>query len=155
MSWTEEDIKKLNAKRDSQKRSYADELSASLFKESEKGDPINLKGMEGTLSANKLTSYVIKLLEPHVTTVWRQNNYATRGRKFIGMEGLSDVIMVLKNGLWGAVEIKSGKDTITDAQVQFLMKVHTSGGIAHIVRTYKDAEDVKIKIIRKYETHSD
>ena len=61
-------------------------------------------------------------------SVWRQNNYATRGRKFIGRKGLPDIIgFDIMNGKAVYAEVKTVNDKLSDDQVQFLHEASEAG----------------------------
>jgi VRR-NUC domain-containing protein len=64
--------------------------------------------------------------------VWRQNNIAVRGRKFIGRLGVSDLIGITKDGRWVACEIKTINDFLSEDQKNFLNDVKKAGGISLI-----------------------
>lgn len=66
--------------------------------------------------------------------VWRNNNIAVRGRKFIGRLGVSDLIGISKDGKWVACEIKTINDVFSDEQKQFLNDVKKAGGIALVAK---------------------
>jgi hypothetical protein len=52
--------------------------------------------------------------------VWRQNNHATRGRKFIGMKGMPDIIGYGMDGKAVYCEVKTEGDRLSDDQIAFM-----------------------------------
>ena len=90
-------------------------------------------------TTSQLTEHAILIANLNGCEVWRQNNHATRGRKFIGREGLSDVVGICKrSGIWIALEIKGPGDKLSEAQVKFLKMVNDSGGIGMEVRNSRE-----------------
>ena len=79
---------------------------------------------------------------------WRANSGAVtaeyKGKKrfirFAGIEGLSDIIGILPDGRFLAIECKVGKNKATELQLQFLSAVNQSGGVAFIARSWDDVE---------------
>lgn len=85
------------------------------------------------LTASEITSAALEELELRGWDVWRQNNLAVRGRRFIGREGQSDIIGFSKyTGIFMACEVKKKGDTLKDDQRLFLGAVMKSGGISII-----------------------
>lgn len=82
------------------------------------------------LSASQITLSAKKELTLRGVKVWRNNNLAVRGRKFIGEPGASDMIGYTKQGLICAVEVKTIKDKFSKEQIEFLTELHNAGGIA-------------------------
>ncbi len=77
--------------------------------------------------------------------VWRQNNVgvydAKRGvyRSGSAMRGVSDVLGIHKGtGKFIAVEVKVGKDALSDYQIVFLKRVQEAGGVAITARNFVD-----------------
>jgi hypothetical protein len=66
--------------------------------------------------------------------VWRNNNMAVRGRKFIGRRGVSDIIGIRNDGRWVACEVKTINDRLSEDQKQFLTDIKNAGGIALIAK---------------------
>lgn len=69
--------------------------------------------------------------------LWRQNTGATvaehKGRRrFIrfGVPGQSDLTGIGPGGIRVEIEVKRPGGTVTDAQAQWLIRIHESGGIA-------------------------
>lgn len=67
---------------------------------------------------------------------WRNQTMGTydaaagRYRKFTGLKGVSDVLMVLPGGRFGAVECKYGKGRLSEDQQRFIDAVNAAGGFA-------------------------
>jgi hypothetical protein len=83
------------------------------------------------LSASDITRDALLILQAKGWEVWRQNNIAVRGRKFIGKKGQGDIIGFHRtNGRFIAVEVKKIGDTIKDDQHKFLSTVQRAGAVA-------------------------
>ena len=72
------------------------------------------------LTAGELTTYALRVLNAWGCTVWRQNNHATRGRKFIGMKGVPDIIGHDLEGRAVYAEVKTVSDRLSRDQVEFM-----------------------------------
>ena len=62
-----------------------------------------------------------------------------------GKKGAADIIGILKDGRFLAVECKSDKGRLSEAQERFLNKVKDMGGLAVVARSFKDIEKVLIE----------
>lgn len=101
-------------------------------------------------STNDLTKATIKMLLLIGFNVWRNNNgavYDPTRRAFrsnSSTPGISDIIGYRRNsGQFIAVEIKNGKDVMSDAQTLFLNALNNNGGIGLVVRNIDDVENLK------------
>lgn len=63
--------------------------------------------------------------------------------------GVSDIVGVINNGPFFAIEVKAGKNTTSAAQELFLFNIERLGHIAIVARS---VEDVK-KVLLEYETN--
>lgn len=81
------------------------------------------------LSASQITSSAKKELTLRGVKIWRNNNLAVKGRKFIGERGVPDLIGY-KKGLFVGCEIKKIGDKFKKEQIDFLTDLHNAGGIA-------------------------
>ena len=72
------------------------------------------------------------------------------GNRFLsfGKVGSADIIGILPDGKFLAVECKSDNGRLSEAQKIFLDKIKNMGGISVVARTFKDIE--KILIENKY-----
>ncbi len=84
------------------------------------------------LDKSVIRESAIKELTWRGYTVWRNNNIAVRGRKFIGRLGVSDLIGITKDGRWVACEVKTLNDRLSDDQIDFLNDIKKAGGVALI-----------------------
>jgi len=82
------------------------------------------------LTKDVIRASALKELTWRAYTVWRNNNIAVRGRKFIGRLGVSDIIGITKDGRWVACEVKTLHDRLSADQMKFLNEIKHSGGIA-------------------------
>lgn len=94
---------------------------------------------------NKLTKAAIQLLTFRGFTVWRNNNVAVYDRNIGGFRrnstklGVSDIIgYQKKTGRAIYVEIKTGKDKLSDEQRAFLIDALKNGCIAFECRCIED-----------------
>jgi hypothetical protein len=60
-------------------------------------------------------------------TVWRQNNLAVRGRKFIGKKGMPDIIGYDSEGCAVWCEVKTINDKISEHQIDFMTDAMYAG----------------------------
>lgn len=78
--------------------------------------------------------------------VWRNNTGSTKiGRRFIrfGYPGSSDILGILPNGKFLAVECKKEKGGIlSDKQVEFLNRIKENGGVAVCVHSVNELEKI-------------
>ena len=88
-----------------------------------------------------LTKAALSLLVMYGFKVWRQNNGGVYDAKLecyragSSTPGISDIIGYHKaTGRFAAVEIKSGADTLSDVQEDFLDEVRRAGGFACVGR---------------------
>lgn len=101
-------------------------------------------------SANNLTKQAIRILDLKGYNCWRQNNGGIFDptkkvfRANSSTPGISDIIGYhRRTGQFLAVEIKSGKDKLTDEQKLFLENVEKAGGLALVIRTTDDILKIK------------
>ena len=100
-------------------------------------------------SANVLTQHALRILALKGYYCWRQNNAAIYDsekkvyRKNSTKKGVSDIIGFHRHtGRFVAVEIKAGKDRLSEEQEAFLELVKTSGGVSLVVRNSEDLEKI-------------
>ena len=78
-------------------------------------------------TASELTKFAISELSVLGCTVWRANNIAIPGRKFIGKKGMSDIIGYDKSGVSVWCEVKTINDKISEHQIDFLTDAMYAG----------------------------
>lgn len=96
-------------------------------------------------TASELTKFAIGQLEFMGFVVWRANNIAVPGRKFIGMRGMSDIIGYHRVGgksVW--CEVKTINDRLSKFQTDFLDFAKLSGCHTFICSQAKDG-NVELK----------
>lgn len=72
-------------------------------------------------SASEITEYAIKVLTLLGYKVWRSNNLAVKGRKFIGQKGVADISGYKRfTGVRLECEVKKIGDTLRQDQIDFL-----------------------------------
>jgi len=83
------------------------------------------------MTTSAITKEAISRLSALGYKVWRNNNIAVRGRKFIGEYGVSDVLgYKLQGGTSLFCEVKGPGDTLSDDQKAFLWDAHNAGCFA-------------------------
>lgn len=85
------------------------------------------KARNAGITAAQLTKWAIVVLTTKGFTVWRQNNLAVPGRKFIGLKGVPDVIGYDKEGRAVYCEVKAGEDRLSEAQIDFMSSASKAG----------------------------
>lgn len=80
-----------------------------------------------SIPANQLTKWALVVLTTKGCKVWRQNNLAAPGRKFIGMRGLPDVVGYDAEGHAVYCEVKAVGDKLSDAQIAFMSDASKAG----------------------------
>jgi len=71
--------------------------------------------------------------------IWDAKRKAYR-RNAKRLRGVSDILGVLPDGRLLALEVKKGRNVMTEEQEHFLMSVRQSGGVADDVRCIRDVE---------------
>ena len=96
------------------------------------------------MSANALTRAALQLLKLRGFLAWRANQIPVRGRVFIGLPGVPDVVAIEpqtvgKDGgrFWG-VEVKVGKDEQSEAQIDFEREAKKRGAVYIVARSLDD-----------------
>jgi len=98
------------------------------------------------MTANDLTHIVQRLATKLGGRLFRNNSgrYKTEHGRWVQFgvppKGGSDLIGWMPGGRFAAVEIKVGRDKLSDEQAAFLAAVIKAGGIGGVVRTVEDAE---------------
>jgi hypothetical protein len=95
------------------------------------------------MTAKELTKQVLKELELRGVWVWRQNNIHVQGRTFNGKRGVPDIIGVNKKGKFIGIEIKAGKDRMSEFQEAFKEEIEKRGAVYLVVRNLQDLEKLK------------
>lgn len=78
---------------------------------------------------------------------WRQNNTGLfdprigRYRPTTGLLGVADILGVLPDGRFLAIECKSTTGKPSEAQIAFLANVNARGGLAFVARSLDDAKE--------------
>lgn len=105
-----------------------------------------MEGPHPRLTESQIQALTLGWLKTKGFFVWRQNNGgvwdASREayRNANGLKGVSDILGVLPDGRFLAIEVKSSKGKTSKDQDAFLASVNAHGGLAFVVR---DLEDVK------------
>lgn len=69
---------------------------------------------------------------------------STRGYRYVtfGFRGCSDIVGQMTDGRFLAIEVKTVRGEVTDAQQRFLDLVKSHGGVSGVVRSVDDAREV-------------
>lgn len=109
-----------------------------------------------------LVAAVIQWLRYHRIFAWRQNNTAVFDkrsrsfRRFQGLRGVSDILGVLPDGRFLAIECKVGTRPLTDDQKKFLRQIENNGGLSLVVRSLADLKrHLSSYIFVQEENHDD
>jgi hypothetical protein len=95
------------------------------------------------LTASQITKEATRILEERNCFVWRNNNLAVRGRTFIGLKGIPDIIGFHKfTAIAVYCEVKTKNDKMSEHQVNFMIKAKQSG--CHCLIASDDNGQVKI-----------
>lgn len=106
----------------------------------------------GQTTANELTACVRDFLVMrghHANRVNTQGNYSQKLGKFIhsgSTRGASDLNCII-NGLSVQIEIKVGKDKLSEAQIKQRDSVQAAGGIYIVVKNFDDFIDQYCEIV--------
>lgn len=75
---------------------------------------------------------------------WRQNQGMTtehgRVRSFRGLKGVSDVLGILPDGRFLAIECKAATGNPSPEQIAFLEAIRARGGVAFVARSLEDVK---------------
>ena len=97
------------------------------------------------LTASQITESAIKELTYRQCEVWRQNQIPVPGRRFVGKRGLADIIgFHRKTGVFVMCEVKTKNDKLSPEQIELLVKVRASGGLA-LIATENDKGNIELK----------
>ena len=89
-------------------------------------------------TAGEITKFAINLLTEMGFYVWRANNIAIPGRKFIGLKGMSDIIGYDQGGVAVWCEVKTISDKLSQHQIDFLNRATNMGCKCYIAMQDKD-----------------
>lgn len=79
-------------------------------------------------TASEITDYAIKVLTLLGYKVWRSNNLAVKGRRFIGQKGVGDITGYKRfTGVRCECEVKTKRDKLSDDQIDFLNEAKENG----------------------------
>lgn len=91
-------------------------------------------------TASELTKFILSELSAMGFTVWRANNIAVPGRKFIGKRGMPDIIGYDRGGYAVWCEVKTINDRLSEHQVTFLNDAMNAGCRVFISMQDKDGK---------------
>ncbi len=74
--------------------------------------------------------------------VYDQARGAYRTNSGVGAcNGVADILGVLPNGRFFAIEVKGKGDKLSDEQVEFISNIIKNGGLAFVAHSLQDAKD--------------
>lgn len=96
---------------------------------------------------NKILAYLIELgifcWKNQSTGIYDANAGAFRKKSAYQINGVSDVLAILPDGRFLAIEVKNGKKgVVSDEQEFFLAKINRFGGIGFVARYFEDVSGV-------------
>ena len=101
--------------------------------------------------ANKLTAQVTKKLDAAGIFYWRQNNMPVHDprlnngyggyRSHSGLKGVPDIICII-DGQFVGIEIKAGKDRLSEHQILFKKRCERNGGKYLVVKHPDDVDSL-------------
>lgn len=96
------------------------------------------------LTAGQITRDAMLMLEARHCVVWRNNNLAVPGRKFIGLKGVPDIIGFQKRtGLAVYCEVKTKNDKFSEYQRNFMIRAKTAGCMCLVAFDNNGETDLK------------
>lgn len=94
--------------------------------------------------SNELTRKIISFIYPKFGFAWRQNSTGIvdpiKGFRTGAKKGVSDILACV-SGKFVAIEIKIGKDRLSDEQVGFIKSIQFTGGVAMVVSSWEDFQE--------------
>ena len=89
--------------------------------------------------ANVLTAEITAYLNATGFVVWRQNSVGKTAGRFLSVKkGVSDIVGYEKGtGKFIAVEVKIGKDKLTDFQIEFLLGLSKNNCFAIVANNFE------------------
>ena len=103
------------------------------------------------MTASELTKWAITVLETKGNVVWRNNNIAVKGRKFIGRKGVPDIIGwdgKIGRAVW--CEVKTANDKLSKDQVNFLDEASNAGCFCYIAYYDKSKDSIILQTWADY-----
>lgn len=105
------------------------------------------------LTASEITKDCLLILQARNCKSWRQVNTSVRNRKGVVTKGIPDVLFFNRStGLFGAAEIKKIGDTLRPEQIEFLIELHESGGMA-LIGTQRGPDSVLVPFVEYYQKY--
>ena len=145
--WTIQDVERLKSGVNLHDSKNAESVDGHAKKKEAIKSRVKLHDQK--VGANALTAHALRILDLKGFHVWRQNNGGVYDpvkkvfRANSSTPGIPDILgFHRKTGVIIACEIKAGRDTLSDEQEAFLQAVRDAGGIALVIRTMDDIEDI-------------
>ena len=135
--------------------SFADKMALRMSEERDAEDPINLHGPKGKVSTSDLTKETLKDIGTVCPLYWRQKNDTKKRHKNVVKQKIPDTMGFSKLGVLVAAEIKSGNDTLSDGQIEWLETAHKNGCIVYVIRRFQDIQKFKERILNSYQEHNE
>lgn len=97
------------------------------------------------MSANTITKAIVTYLNLNNCYVWRQNNVGIYDQKTgryrrnpNNKKGVADIIGIKSDGTFIAIEVKYGKDKLSQDQKIFLENIDNHNGEHYVVKSFDD-----------------
>lgn len=87
---------------------------------------------------NDLTNAIENYLKLQGVMAWRQNNLAAPNRRFNGRRGVPDISGILPGGKFIGIEVKTGKDKMSEYQISFRDESTAQGAVYIEAHTIDD-----------------
>lgn len=94
-----------------------------------------------TAILNRLFELGIFAWKNHTTGTYDAKSGGFRRNSTYAIKGVSDILGVLPNGRFMAIEVKSMTGRVSLSQKKFLGRVEKLGGIGFVARSVKDVEE--------------
>jgi Holliday junction resolvase len=88
------------------------------------------------IMTNETTKKIIDYLNANDCHVWRQNNYG-KGRRNVTKRGVPDIIGLKYNGTFIGIEIKTGTDKLSQAQLEMQELILAHNGIYIVAKDFE------------------
>ena len=101
---------------------------------------------------NKIQKEILQTVQKMgLAFIWRNNQIPVKGRRFVGLKGVPDLIGILPCGTFIGIEVKTPKGKLTRCQEQFRDDCMKNNGLYIVARS---VNDVLEKLVMRKEIFS-